>query len=278
MAHASLALDLLLAETTGQAETCARKLDSLNRSRQKTEAIVCSQAEGRLERDPNLASKRVLCSWDRDWHIGVLGIVAARLASYFEKPSIVLTITGDEARGSGRSFQGVDLKALLDRVEGIDMHYGGHTAAVGLHLAAKDLPALEQALQVAADKGPPAPQPEPLHCEAEASLAHWSSLMLKRLADFGPFGQGNTAPRFLARPVRIGNGLHTQGPDNRDLAFTAIQDGCALPAVARGMGRQIEELRERDRLWQLAYSPRFAARAELGAIEIEVLDFQPCPD
>ncbi len=278
MAHASLALDLLLAETTGEAEACARKLDQLNRRRQKTEAIVCAQAESRLERDPTLADKRVLCTWDQDWHLGVLGIVAARLAGYFEKPSLVLAIHGDEARGSGRSFQGIHLKDLLDRVEGVDMHYGGHAAAVGLHLAAKDLPALEAALQVAAAKGRAAPKPQPLLCEAEASLAHWSSSQLKRLSEFGPFGQGNAAPRFLAQPVRIGAGLHAQGPDNRDLAFTAIQDGCALPAQARGLGRHIEELRVRDRLWRMAYSPRFSARPELGAIEIEIHDFEPCRD
>jgi len=278
MAHASLALDLLLADSTGAAESIARKLGQLNRRRQKSEAIICAQAESRLEEDPALASQAVLCTWDPEWHIGVLGIVAARLAGYFEKPSLVLSIQGDEARGSGRSFQGIDLKALLDRVEGVDMHYGGHAAAVGLHLAARDLPVLKNALQMAAAKGPPAPAPQTLLCEAEASLAHWSTHQLKRLAEFGPFGQGNAAPRFLARPVRIGQGLHARGPDNRDLAFTAIQDGCALPAMARGMGREIESLRARDRLWELAYNPRFASRPELGAIEIEVLDLQPCRD
>lgn len=269
MGHASLAVRLLCATSYGEARQLAAEIESLNRTRQKVEAEIATEAIRKIEADPLHDQRRVLLVAGADWHLGVVGIVAARLTDLFGRPAIVLALQDGRARGSGRSCGGFDLKALLDRLQSHLPRYGGHAAAVGLELPAAELPAFEAALEDACSGLPPI-RPAPLEVEARASLAHWTTRELRRLADFRPFGHANPPPCFLAEGVRLGTGLRRVGASQRGLAFTAIADGTAVKALAPTLGPRIEEFLAKPTPWSLVYTPRLAARSDASPIEIQV--------
>ena len=82
----------------------------------------------------------------KDWHIGVLGIVASRLVSMFSRPSIVISTMEDIGIGSGRSIVGVDLHRALAQVSGMLSGFGGHKMAVGLSISGEKIPLFVRAL------------------------------------------------------------------------------------------------------------------------------------
>jgi single-stranded-DNA-specific exonuclease len=84
----------------------AKRLDSYNTQRKKTEAEIMSAIQQHIENNPHILNNRVLVFYGDNWHHGVIGIVAARLLEKFGKPVFVISDDGDEARGSARSVEG----------------------------------------------------------------------------------------------------------------------------------------------------------------------------
>ena len=275
MEHASLAVKLLCANSYGEARKLAAQIEDLNRKRQRVEARITEDACRRIDNDPAQLDRRILCVWGSDWHIGVVGIVAARLADRYHRPAIVLSVSDGRARGSGRSGDTANLKAVLDRASSRLTRHGGHAAAVGLELPESELEAFAAELEAASSVLPPLERP-PIVVEARAPLGHWSTSELRRMAEFRPFGQGNPYPRFLAEGVRIGTGLRRVGPGERGLTFTAIHEGTALRALAPALGHRIEEFIKAPTPWRIVYTPRIGAKSEGSPIELFVHAIEHC--
>ena len=91
-----------------------------------------------------------------DWHEGVVGIVASRVAERFHRPAILLSEGDDEAKGSGRSIPAFDLLGAVERTSGHLLTFGGHRAACGLRLRRDAIPAFREAFvaEAAAALGP----------------------------------------------------------------------------------------------------------------------------
>jgi single-stranded-DNA-specific exonuclease len=269
MGQVELAIQLLTATSYGEARKLASQLDSLNRRRQKIEAEITKTAFEQIDQRPHQEDSRILVVWGEGWHVGVVGIVAARISDHYRRPAVVLAVHDEHARGSGRSHGDIDLKELLERASGSLNRYGGHRAAVGMELDRCNVERFAREIEEAAATLPPL-RPEEVTAEARASLGHWNTTELRRLADFRPFGEGNRTPTFLAEGVRIGTGLRRVGTRQKALAFTAIQDGCAVRALAPSLGPRIDEFARRRAPWNVVYTPQLAERAEDGAIELRV--------
>ena len=99
-----------------------------------------------MELYENIQKLECLVLYQRDWHIGVVGIVAQRILDEFQKPTILLGKVDDEIKGSGRSVKGKHfVKALAHSSEHL-LHFGGHEVACGLALKEEHLKGLKQAL------------------------------------------------------------------------------------------------------------------------------------
>lgn len=269
MGNASLAVELLCSRSYGEARALAAEIEKLNRQRQKVEGETTKAALAQVAADPRLSDRRVLVAAGEDWHIGVVGIVAARLADVHRRPAIVLSLQGETARGSGRSMHGCNLKALVDASNHRLTRYGGHAAAIGLELPRGDLEAFREEFdRVANEMLPPYVEP-PVVAEARVSLAHWTTAEIRKLGELRPFGAGNRAPRFLASDVRIASGMRRVGPAARGLTLTVIQDGVQLRALAPALGARIEEFTRRGP-WHVVYTPRLSRRSDASPIELLV--------
>ena len=143
---ASLALELLGSDDRRAALPLALRLNELNQERQAIEAAMVAEAE-RMVADP-LPPALVLSS--PDWHEGVVGIVASRVAERFNRPAILLSEGQDEAKGSGRSIAGFDLLGAVEAGAEHLLAFGGHRAACGLRLRRDRIRAFRAAFVAAA--------------------------------------------------------------------------------------------------------------------------------
>ncbi|MBR5774079.1 MAG: single-stranded-DNA-specific exonuclease RecJ [Clostridia bacterium] len=129
------AVNLLLSDDPHSAGELARMLNSSNQERQSIEAEVFAQASRLVELSKMNIYNRVIVVSGKDWHEGVLGIVSARLTELYGKPTIVLSESGDTAKGSCRSVEGFSIFEALHSVGDMLKAYGGHSMAAGVTVA-----------------------------------------------------------------------------------------------------------------------------------------------
>lgn len=218
---AGLGARLLLTTDEIEARGIAAELNRLNQERQEIErqAVIeaTSQADHALMRDADLP---VLLASSKDWHPGIVGLVAARLKERFRRPALALALNGEGgATGSGRSVAGVDLgRAVREAVEaGLAVKGGGHAMAAGVTLAPGQDAAFHAFLierlsaEVAA-----AGDSQALLVDGALSAGGATPRLLAEIDKAGPFGQGSPEPVFvfpahrLTDVVEIGSGGHVR--------------------------------------------------------------------
>jgi single-stranded-DNA-specific exonuclease len=242
--RADLGARLLATDDPATAQRIAAELEALNRARQEIEARITeaalAQAEARGGDGP------LVWAAGADWHPGVVGIVAARLKEAFDRPAIVFGMAEGEARGSGRSAQGVDLGRAVQRLadEGLILRGGGHRMAAGLSVAPDGIGAAMErlaALLAAAGAGPAAAGNLVLDGAIAAAAA--TPELVEALEAAGPYGAGAPAPRFALPTMRIAH-LRIVGEQHllltlADLSGTRVE-GAAFRSRGRPLGRFLE--------------------------------------
>ena len=142
-----MALELLESDNIVHAYQCASELERFNRSRQDKEQEIYQEACEQIRQNLAWQSDCALLVAGRDWHQGVIGIVASRLARDYNRPTIVLTIQGDVAYGSGRSVSNLNLVEVLGKTSHLLERFGGHPMAVGIGLRAEHIAEFFEAME-----------------------------------------------------------------------------------------------------------------------------------
>ena len=198
MDSAVTALQLVLCEDPDRAEELAHKLNGINAKRQETELQILKAAEELLEQQPERLEDRVILLWGRDWHPGVIGIVASRLVERTGRPVIVVTVDEHgEGKGSGRSVQGFNLHECIASCADLLLRFGGHAMAAGLSVRAENLPALRRRMNDWAARECPVLYTPPLECDLSIRLDRVTVESVARLDQLAPYGAENPTPVFL---------------------------------------------------------------------------------
>jgi len=250
--RADLGVRLLTTEDPEEARILATELDRLNEDRRMIETAVNEAADAALQQ---AGDRAVAVVGGRDWHPGVIGIVAGRLKEKLGKPVIVIAI--DEkgmGKGSGRSIAGVDLGAaiLAAKESGLLVAGGGHAMAAGLTIQADGIEALaaflDERLRAAVDRSR---DDRALLFDAVVAAGGVTPELVESLDRGGPYGMGWPSPRIAAGPVRIiradvvGNG-HVRailsGADGRtikSIAFRQADSPLGQALLAAGPDRRL---------------------------------------
>jgi len=203
LATAEKALRLLLTTDESEAVQLAALLDEQNRDRQAVERQISAEAEEALHEafDPSRDAAIVLGS--RDWHPGVLGIVASRLARKYHRPTVLVAFDATGlGKGSGRSIQGLSLVEALSRCATHLEKFGGHEMAAGLAIQERSFEAFAASFRAAARDLLTDDDLQPrLHLDHELSFADLNGDLLRWHQALEPFGNRNLQPTFLARGV-----------------------------------------------------------------------------
>lgn len=212
MGSADRAIRLLLSDDYDEAMLLAQEINDENVTRQQTEQEILIQAVEQISENPEWQYQNVLVVAGEGWHDGVVGIVASRLVEKYGKPTLVITIDGDDAKGSGRSIEGFNLYDAISHCSGCLTHFGGHTLAAGIGLKATDIDAFRTAIN---DYSDTIEMPFPVqNIDFKLNPACVNTEMLETVEQLEPFGAGNPQPIFglynmtVTDIQSIGNGKH----------------------------------------------------------------------
>ena len=234
MDNAVTALQLVLCEDPDRAEELAHKLNEINAHRQETEQQIFKAAEELLEQQPERLDDRIMLLWGRDWHPGVIGIVASRLVERTGRPVIVVTIDEHgEGKGSGRSVQGFNLHACIGSCADLLVRYGGHAMAAGLSVREENLPQLRRRLNEWAARECPVLHTPPLTCDVAIHLDRITVECVRHLDQLAPYGAENPTPVFLLQSAVV-DGVYPVS-EGRHSRLRLRQGNSCLYAVWFGM-------------------------------------------
>lgn len=206
-------VNLLLTEDEDEAVTIADKLGMDNRERQSIEKEILASIDEEVRRTPNIVNDKILVFAGKDWHQGVVGIVASRIKEIYDKPTIIIGIDDDGvARGSGRSVEGFSLCDAVFACSEHLTHYGGHPMAVGISLEKERINDFRKAIN-AYCKDIKMPY-NILHIDCKLNPNQLDLSILDCLSYIEPCGASNPSPIFglynmtIIATKEMGNGKH----------------------------------------------------------------------
>ncbi|MBQ7284959.1 MAG: single-stranded-DNA-specific exonuclease RecJ [Alphaproteobacteria bacterium] len=201
---ADISHKLLCCKDDYKAQIWADKLNEYNIARKDIENYVILKAMEMLEGTPQAYPIAFVAG--KDWHQGVIGIVAGKLKERYNLPSFVMSIEQDEVKGSARSIPQVDLGALIiaAKEKGILTKGGGHTMAAGFSLEEDKIEEFRDFVgrYVAEKIGDEAITPV-LDVDAVLDVAGANIEMVDYLERLEPYGAGNKEPLIMLRNVRL---------------------------------------------------------------------------
>ena len=226
------ALRLLLARDPSEARALAEKLDAQNRERQQIEKGIVAELTETVRQSFDAAKDFVVVHGNASWHIGVVGIVAARVLQEFYRPTIVFGGDGEYWRGSGRSIEGFDLAGALNQCSELLVKHGGHAMAAGVSIFPDKIEAFRQRLNEVAARtlGNGKLQPS-LKVDAETTLAELTVDRVRELERLQQTGMGNPAVQFCVRSLAHQRPLERFGPDKKHVRMRVMNAGVVREAV-----------------------------------------------
>jgi single-stranded-DNA-specific exonuclease len=261
----AVAARLLLARDADTAEGLAAQLETANQRRRELTATAMTEAREALAAQPD-SSFIVLPG---DWPVGIIGLVAGRLAEEHGRPALVLSTSVDPWRGSARSSGGVDLAAAFAACSELFERFGGHPAAAGCHIDPGHIDELRERLDVFVKERPSADQRPTLSLDLVQSADAADYVLLRELAPLEGAGDSPTLvgiAGLAVTRVRAAKGGHTQ--------LTLRRGHEAVDGICFGRADLAEQLKEGSEIDVVA---RLASRTFAGmeTLQLEVRDVAP---
>jgi len=270
MASAELSLRLLMSQSYEEAQGLAKELEQFNRQRQKVEAQILEEAEEMINREINFKEQKVIVIAKDDWHQGVLGIVASKLADRFYRPAIVISLNEDLCKGSARSIKNFHLfDALVDCKELLDS-FGGHAHAAGLLITKDNIDDFRKSInKLAHDRLNLEDLLPSIDIDAELSLSDLNEPMVRELESLEPFGMANPEPLFYTRSLKLKG--QVQSLSRETLKFWVTDGMITCQVIAFGMAGLLNSLTQTGS-FDLVYTPKIDSWQQDESLILEAKD------
>ncbi|HEY6262432.1 MAG TPA: single-stranded-DNA-specific exonuclease RecJ [Nitrospiraceae bacterium] len=269
---AMLGVRLLTTNNPVEAQLLADRLEQLNRDRQRIEMDIMAEALTVL-RDQALPPALVLAS--RHWHLGVVGIVAARLVERFQRPAIVMAINEQGvAKGSARTIGGFDLYRGLAACQKMLEGFGGHPSAAGLTIRESRIEEFRNRFSdVVAGWTHDGARVPTLNVDAEVRLDEVNLQLIQELGSLHPFGEGNPEPTFAVTGLEV---MDSRTVGEKHLKMT-VRQGASLPfdSIGFGMKSLLERGIQSRAPVDLAFTPELNHWNGHDRIQLRIRDVRP---
>jgi single-stranded-DNA-specific exonuclease len=248
--HGKKSVAILTATNEQEAMLLGDEINSYNEIRKTLDRDITQEALAMIERNIDNTSKNATVLYNRDWHKGVVGIVASRLTEHFYRPTVVLTESNGMATGSARSVRDFDLYEAIGQCSDLLESYGGHMYAAGLTMKIENIYEFSKRFEeivtrLITDKQ----QIESIDVEAKIQLSDITPKFYRLLKQFAPFGPHNMLPVFVTENVLDSGTSRPVGknqehlkldliePTSNSSQFSAIAFNMAhhYPAIKQGM-------------------------------------------
>ena len=269
-----LGFELLTTNSFGRALDIATQLDLLNRERQSIERAILADARRRLSEDAQLGHRRVIVLAGDDWHIGVIGVVASRLAEEFYRPTVLLSVEGGVARGSARSIPAFHILEAFKSCDEVLLSYGGHAQAAGITIETGKIDALREMLEAAAAGLTEDDLTPMISVDAQIPLSAVTTALVRQLEFMAPFGEGNPRPLFATTGVSTAGHPRRLGTDGQHVSFVVRGEGASVRAIAFGRGELAEKLENHAGRFSIVFEPQLDTFGGEGEAQLVIRDLK----
>jgi len=267
--HAMTSYRLLMTNSPQEAQQLAMWLEQKNAERQRLTTNFLAKA-----REQILAQgiSPLLVASDKEYPVGIAGLVASRLSEEFYRPTIVARIGERMSSGSCRSIPEFNIILALNQCSSLLAQFGGHSQAAGFILPTKNLAHLKQRLlQIATTQLAGVDLRPRLDIDAEITLPELSGDTFSTIQQLAPFGRGNPIPTFLSRGVEVVE-CHTMGSNGEHLRLKVKQQNMVWDAVAFRLGNYLAEVSSQLDIVHNLEIDRWGGGERL---RLNILDFAP---
>lgn len=202
MGHEKEALELFLTNSVQEAEKITQRLNEYNLERQQIEKRIFDEVEEIIQKSEEKNLPCIVLEKE-NWHHGVIGIVSSKITDMYFKPSILMSIEGDIAKGSGRSIPGFDLHEALENCKEEIEQFGGHSMAVGVTVKKANFDKFKNKFEEYARKKDISKITPILNIDEKITLKDITIKDIRDLELLEPFGEGNKPPIFQINNVKI---------------------------------------------------------------------------
>ncbi|CAN5126426.1 single-stranded-DNA-specific exonuclease RecJ [soil metagenome] len=246
--HGKLAVELLTSLDEETANLAAQVVNKNNTDRRDLDKAITEHAMSMMTTSVEMQSRKSTVVFDKDWHKGVVGIVASRLIEKYYRPTIVLTESNGKVTGSARSVKDFDVYEAIEACSDLLIQFGGHKYAAGLTMDPENVEAfvLKFEKEVSARITEEQMIPE-IEIDMEIAFENIDWKFFAVLKQFGPFGPGNMNPVFLTKNICDRGWARVVG--ERHLKMDLINPANAdriFPAIAFGMGNMLSTMANKN--------------------------------
>ena len=269
--HAAFSVELLITDNDAQAVTLAHQLEDFNMNRREIEQVILEEA---LELITPYLDDKVLVVAQDGWHSGVTGIVASRILNLFNRPTMILSIDGGRAKGSGRSIKAFDLHAGLTHCEGMLTRFGGHKMAAGMEIETRRIDEFRAMINDYASGLLSIEDLRPVvTIDTVADPGDLTPVTVEMLESLAPHGPANPKPVLALENYELIDSPRVM--KQRHLKLNLVgPEGQALAALGWNMADRLAEIPASGGPIRLSGTPYINAWNGRTSVEFEIKDFQ----
>jgi len=268
MDTAETSLNLLMSQTPEEAQKYAKVIEGHNRQRQRIENKILDEAQDLIDKEINFKEHKIIVIAKEDWHQGVLGIVASKLADRFYRPAILISLDEKLCKGSARSIKNFHLlQALLECKELLNS-FGGHSSAAGLVITRDSIEDFKRNINELARQRLSIEDLLPsLDIDMELALSDLDEASVTAFDRLEPFGAGNPEPLFFSRNLRRKS--EPQVLSRETLKFWVTDGLATYQAIGFGMAPLKDNLQDAES-FDLVYTARIDNWAGEASVLLEI--------
>jgi single-stranded-DNA-specific exonuclease len=222
--HGKKSVQILISESGEKSDLIGEEIDSYNEIRKTLDRDITQEALDMIEANNELKNMNSTVLYNRDWHKGVVGIVASRITEQYYRPSIILTESNGLATGSARSVRDFDLYEAIGKCSDLLESYGGHMYAAGLTLKIENIPAFRQRFEeIVTSQITNLQQTQTIDVDAKITLSEITPRFYRILKQFAPFGPHNMSPVFVTEDVYDAGTSRLVGKNQEHLKLDLVE-------------------------------------------------------
>jgi single-stranded-DNA-specific exonuclease len=269
LAHAMTSYKLLMTDSVQEARGLAIWLEQKNSERQRLTTNVLAKAREQIQAQ---GISPLLIASDSNYPVGIVGLVASRLAEEFYRPAIVIRTGEKISSGSCRSIPEFNIILALNQCSRLLSQFGGHSQAAGFILPTNNLARLKQYLsQLAAEQLAAVDLRPQLNIDAEVSLPELSGNTFRTIQQLAPFGRGNPAPTFLSQRTEVVD-CRPMGSNGEHLRMKLKQGGVVWDGVGFRLGNYLAEV---SPSLDIVYNLEVDRWGGAERLRLNIIDFAP---
>jgi len=265
LSSAGIAVELFISEEMKRAKELALRLNSENSKRQGIEGDILNEAVSHIETNPNVLNSNSIVLSSRDWHQGVIGIVASKITERYQKPTVIISLQQDGiGKGSARSIEGINIYDVLSECTDLFEEFGGHELAAGLTIKQENIDEFRLRLGKIISQSEVNDHSK-IRIDGFLDLSDINESLVSELIDLAPFGIGNPEPVFVSRSVDVASQRILK---DKHLSLNLKQKKRVFNAIFFNINNQVKVPNQID----IVFTPEFNIWNGKKSIQLRIKD------